>query len=145
MKPKLITKLGRERMQRMIAYLRELPPERFCFGSVIKAGRGCGTIGCVIGHTPIMFPELVQYEDNAGDGLRSKGGAPFFEEIGEEVFQVSYVTSEALFTPRCQYSLGRLGLALGKMDSNASPTEVADMLESFLSQVDDIEEPARPA
>jgi len=140
MKPKLITKLGRERMQRMIAYLRELPPERFDYNTIAKDE--CGSVGCVIGHTPHIFPEFAKYK-RCDEGIRVEvDGLTSYVKAGAIIFGLNEYVSEDLFTAGAHF-IRRLKLPV--CDPNATPTEVADMLESFLSQVDDIEEPARPA
>ena len=43
---------SKEKFERIISYLEDLPEERFDFSKV-----GCGTVGCVLGHLPSVFQD----------------------------------------------------------------------------------------
>lgn len=51
------------RLAHAIEFLQEMKPEGFDFNTIRRdtvGGRKCGTVGCVIGWTPEMFPNLVR-------------------------------------------------------------------------------------
>lgn len=143
MKPKLITKLGRERLVKMIAYLRVLPEEFFDF-SIVASGRGCGTVGCVIGHTPNVFPELCSIWKGAEStfSVCFKGDPMHYAAVGEELFGMDFDVADELFSPDAQEIDD---VHLNRVWDDSTPADVADMLQSFLDQVDNIEESEVPA
>lgn len=148
MKPQLITALGRQRMEQMIAYLRMLNPKAFYFGQV-----KCGSTACAIGHTPNIWPDLCKYDTSVYSGSPFSVNGQSYTKVAEDLFGIDGEIANLLFTPledligdpndddsdleQFQNLIPVDGLHLNGCTREASPTEVADQLQSFLDQVDD--------
>lgn len=64
--------IHRERLEKLVNFLEELPEEQFYFGLVIQKwneARTCGTVGCALGWTPKLFPDLVGWDQSTYSGL----------------------------------------------------------------------------
>lgn len=130
----------------MCNYLDHLPMTNFNFGSVqmpdpymrkVNNKSSCGTVGCVIGHTPNLFPQLcrVTYNDGANDCINYK----HYAHVAMDLFGIAtFAVAEALFTPEEQ---GFINLKLPTCTAYATPQEVSAILRDFLSKVDDIDAP----
>jgi hypothetical protein len=133
-------KLYINRMRRLIKFLRNLPAENFNFAYVsaggIKKGvklgnRECGAVGCAIGWTPRVFPNIVEYaprSENKFIFVNGVGGPENYRRVAEKLFGIDFSTAHALFTPNCQSLLE----GLTDLSIHATSNEVADMLEEFL-------------
>jgi hypothetical protein len=151
-KPQLITRLGRSRMLQMIDYLYKLPPAEFDF-SIVAESSSCGTVGCIIGHTPNVFPEICEWTEDPSvmtdDG--TIGYCVNGEDFGETAIRVFELqqshdgklmeddVASMLFSPGKQTKGLGSGIRLNFCGMKSQPHECAEMLESFLAQVDDID------
>ena len=127
-------KLNKPRLTKLIDFLKQLPEEKFDFNRVIHK---CGTVACAIGWTPSVFPDLVTTIRIHGDiRLQLKSGDPedwqLYPEVAEELFNINEYVAADLFSPQWQH---RLHPDLTELDFEATPKEVAQMLEKFIDLV----------
>lgn len=122
--------MNTERLLKLASFLRKLPPERFDFGKVVQHETPrCGTIGCAIGWTPAVFPDLVEWSKVHADGLKlnQDPSLHYYEEIAGDLFGMDYCDAMDLFTPMNQRQLG-----LKNLDWDATPYQVADLIEQYV-------------
>lgn len=129
---KSMTKIHKTRLRKLIAFLRNLPRNKFSFG-VVREETKCGTVGCAIGWTPEVFPELVSPPRNSESCLLFRGEARCFKGVASELFGMDFYMAEDLFSTGAQL-LVHSGLPL--CHCQATPKQVASMLEKFLALVD---------
>jgi hypothetical protein len=116
------------RLREVIAFLDELPTEKFNFAEI-----RCKSVGCAIGWCPTIFPKHVTLRSfrsfkmqYAGlRGVRRSG----FEEVAMWVTGLAYEKAPLLFQPGDQKSVNR---RLATCGPGATPSEVARMLEKFI-------------
>jgi hypothetical protein len=126
--PKMTPK-GKERLRELIAGLRELPDEAFNF-RVLRENSSCGTVACAIGWTPEIFPDLVKVDVSMGHPRVvhiATGETSYW--IAHELFGISEDQASWLFYPCRQHHLSPL---LPICDDDATPDEVAAMLEKYI-------------
>lgn len=125
---------GKANLHKLIAFLRELPPESFYFGNIVdkKDEKGCGTVCCAVGWMPMVFPDKVKwtqkYEIETVALTEQRSG--YWEDVPAAIFGITDDLAVDLFTPSCQH---RAHERLDDCDDMASPAEVADMLESYIA------------
>jgi hypothetical protein len=117
------------RLRKVIAFLDELPPEKFNFAEI-----RCKSVGCALGWCPAIFPKKVtlrrfrsfkmQYPGLRG--VRRSG----FEEVAEWVTGLEYDKAALLFQPGDQKAVNR---RLPNCGINATAKDVARMLEKFIT------------
>lgn len=122
-----------DKLRKLAAHLRTVPPENFDFGTV-----WCGTVGCAMGHAVSVFPEeLALGEADPYDGFRDtewmNGSAEGYIHCAKRVFNIEWNDASDLFTPRFAQ---RIHEDLPRLDRYSHPTEVADMLEQFCQLVE---------
>lgn len=98
--------IQKDRMRKLIGFLRELPKEQFDFRHVVSEFEGdCCTVGCAIGWTPKVFPELVKWDhlDLAMDvRLIGSTDESDYAEVASALFGLPAVMSSDLFCPMLQ-------------------------------------------
>lgn len=127
---KQMTKTHIMRLEKLAAFLDKLPRKKFDFSDVVTAfdpEKYCGTVGCAIGWTPAVFPDLVEWGRNcygANVFLRAthRGG---YNHVAENLFGVTYDESEKLFSPYCE----ACPLGVG-----ATPKQVAREIRKFIKE-----------
>lgn len=126
---------GKANLRKLIAFLRELPLEKFFFGSVVEQGdlHGCGTVCCAVGWMPKVFPDRVKWVKTFGlwnvqlvDSMMEGG---WWEGVASEVFGISEDMAADLFAPYRQHKAHK---SLSCLGDDAKPGEVADMLEAYI-------------
>lgn len=123
--------IHKERLQKLITFLETLNPARFDFGVVMNE---CGTIGCAMGWTPQVFPEIVEWTEDRNLHLKSSPAKwDWFEEVAQELFGMHKGTAELLFTPQNQ---SRVHADLAYCGYSSNPKQIADMLRQFLGMVE---------
>lgn len=128
---KSMTKIHKTRLRKLIAFLRKLPRKKFDFGDVRYEDK-CGTVACAIGWTPEVFPRLVTTGDS-GCSLELDGKRRHFADIAEGIFGIPWRYADYIFQPNTQ---DMVNIKLKPCDSDATPKQVAKMLEKFLALVD---------
>lgn len=148
-----------EKLLKMADFMETLPPARFDFqavahcdmstpcamGAAVKRAAAnptdCGTIGCVVGHTPQVFPELVEYVlSDVSNGLKwlevrmKDGTCPYPESrryvaIAAVLFDITPRDAFRLFTP------GTGAPQDGEQLVDATPKEVAARIRSYVAWV----------
>lgn len=119
------------RLKKLADFLENLPPEKFYFGSVIRAHEnGCGTVACAMGWTPQVFPELVQWRevgtslDLCCPGIRFQD----YTTIASKLFDISGSDATDLFTPN---SIRPWNPEEG-LPNSAAPKAVAKSIRDFI-------------
>lgn len=64
-------------LDKLIAHLEAQPPERINMGHVVVEEHPCGTCGCIIGHSDVLWPEIADNDFDETDGLAGKLGLNF--------------------------------------------------------------------
>lgn len=131
------------RLNKLADYLDTLNIEQFNFDFVAKKVDKtdtitCGTVGCAIGFTPVVFPDLVEWKKRDYHEIDEKVQAVTvvfigdandydYKEIGVKLFDISGDESERLFTPNqhCSWNKRILG-------TNVEPQEVAQSIRNFI-------------
>lgn len=134
MKPTILPRLprtGERRLLKLIAALEAPMPKgfKFDFGEVYEPHK-CGTVGCAIGMTPILFPGVITL---ANDGF---GHAPAVRNHLQFASCFSVITKK-LFGANLHYlfalgSQSQVHHSLPNLKSNAKPKQVAKMLRQYL-------------
>lgn len=103
-----------DRLEKLAAFLDTLPRKKFRFDRVWRF-QECGTVGCAIGWTPVVFPHLVRrsaqtsqlfYRGKAGRSLQSYDGVAAWlfgmsKDDAVRLFTPSYTKSSADAAPGC--------------------------------------------
>lgn len=123
--------IHKRRLRKLIAFLRQLPRKRFDFTEV-RIAENCGTIGCAIGWTPEVLPDLVQLDAGGEPRLLKPSKSRFsgFMGISEEITGLPPDIASDLFTPDCQSGVDS---RLSDLPGSATPKQVAAMLEKFIA------------
>lgn len=121
-----------DKLRKLAAHLRTVPPENFDFGTV-----WCGTVGCAMGHAVSVFPEEVEFSDpdtcNYQD-LRAIDRSSFgYAACAAALFNLDMEDAAYLFTPR---NADCVHPDLPYLSPLASNGLVADMLEQFCQLVE---------
>lgn len=122
--------MNTQRLLKLASFLRKLPPERFDFGVVVKHETSCGTVGCAMGWTPAVFPDLVEWtkDEEAWPLTLTKTGKPTdYDTLASEIFEIGEDDAFSLFTP---FNQGCIGLT--RLPSDATPSQVADLIEEYI-------------
>lgn len=126
--------MNTERLLKLASFLRKLPPERFDFGKIVQHETPrCGTIGCAIGWTPAVFPDLVEWTKDWSEVSWTypltliSGCDADYDEVAQELFEMGEDDALNLFTPRKQSRIG-----LDNLDHDATPSQVADLIEEYI-------------
>lgn len=116
------------RFRQLIAHLRTMPPESFEFHEVYREShRGCGSVGCAVGQSVVLWPELVSVKsEDCGTRLVVNGVNLHYWRAGAQLFGIDPDDSYRLFTPQEQPD------EIPKCYDEASAIEVAEMLASYL-------------
>lgn len=126
--------IERERMEKLIAFLDVLEPEKFNFDYTVRdwTPSHCGAVCCAMGWTPKIFPNEVAWTQSGvamntprTDHHRGIG----YDEVASELFGLSYLMAEDLFSPLGQ---SEIHADLAHMGFDATPQDVAAMLRKFL-------------
>lgn len=144
MKTKLKTELppmsrtGKRRLRKLIAFLRQLPRRKFDFAEIVTKGKHnghtCGTVCCALGWMPAVFPKVIKWkfeEDfwGGGDFVISKGRSKDYRKIAKNHFGISYHHAQGLFHPGEQMEVHS---ALPICGEKATAKQVAAMLEQYI-------------
>ncbi len=128
----------RRRLRKLAAYLRTVPEVNFDIHTVTRGvastpdgwlsamqRHACGTAGCAVGYSPVVFPRLLQYDDigcvRRADGKR----VPSVAHLGKVIFGVGKVTANWLFFADMYVRPDASCVAMG----GVRPAWVADRLE----------------
>lgn len=91
----------------------------------------CGTVGCVCGWLPLMFPEVTQNLQE--DCLVYDGHTWAYADLGAHLLDLPHYVADDLFTPNCQ---NHLHPALDDCDSASTVKQVSEMLLHFCDLAD---------
>lgn len=141
-------------LQKTAEWIRGLPPERFNFREVVRHGNPekqqdgqyCGTVACVIGWTPAIFPDTVEWNGkdcrdiDGPKALTIKGEPCDYLEVGAFLYGLTRGCAGDLFMPQREPGdeeerFHPVHKDLPLLGDNASPREVADLLDTFLDLV----------
>lgn len=125
--------IERQRFLTLIAFLDELPPEKFDFDVTVKEFDydHCASIGCAIGWTPKIFPDLVFWSEQTVAMKDGKGRG--FEKVAASLFGMGGCLADDFFSPEGQASIHD---DLPECGTDATPKAVAAMMRTFLALVD---------
>ena len=89
--------VNESKLLKMLAFLAELPEEKWFFGDVIDQEEdGCGTVCCAIGWSPLIFPEEAKWTiGKFGGNVNDEG----YDETGSHIYGMSELVAEHLFSP----------------------------------------------
>lgn len=140
-----LTRRNADRLLKLAAFLRTLPPKLFDFNDICqlgtkkpldayRAGGGCGTTACAIGWTPKVFPRSFEWliEPQMGPGahinvtLKGDHWVDNFD-AAEKFFGITYADARYLFMPRCFDGDGTK-----RLSESASAKTVARRIEAFV-------------
>jgi len=121
-----------DKLRKLAAHLRTVPPENFDFGTV-----WCGTVGCAMGHAVSVFPEeLKLYQIGSSSSFEVEmrdESACGYEDAAEVLFNLEWQDANDLFTPG---KANHIHPNLPELPNYASATQVADLLEQFCQLVE---------
>ncbi len=123
------TPIQRERLVTLIAHLRKMPTKRFDFQRVYLKTSLCGAVGCAVGQALYLWPDLITINPEPKWGaevLQYCGVNMMYWRIAHQLFGIEPSDGEDIFTPDSQPS------ELPQCQDDASPVEVADMLQAYL-------------
>lgn len=122
--------VGKRRLRKLIAFLRQLPRRKFDFSDVVKEtnGKGCGSVACALGWTPVAFPKHFKWIDNGGyASRRGSEGIHLFRDAAD-YFQIPRF-HDNLFVPAGAWAVSN---HLPNLNGDATPKQVARMLEQYI-------------
>lgn len=122
------TKIQEKRLLKLCDFLEKLPPKKFNFATTLSEEE-CGTVGCAIGWTPMVFPRSIKVGDKMPSGeftfKYANGDTVHWTNIPDEFFRVPY----ELFSPFNQrFQKDEAGLCCGP---SSTPKQVAKMLRRY--------------
>jgi hypothetical protein len=130
-----MTKIHKRRMRKLIAFLRELPRDKFDYSNTVTQFKNnCGTVCCAIGWTPHLFPRIAVWRKfklwdgspKMGLGIRNKNnGTDSYPELSEFLFGIPDPVTEYLFNPFCSEN---------SLSCGSTPKQVALHLEKWLNK-----------
>lgn len=113
-----MTTIGKRRMGRMITFLEKLPTKRFDLCQV-RVEKKCGTVACVVGWAPTVFPTLFKKQ---GWDLEEQD----YADIGAQIFQIPESDADDLFTPNRE-------IADMFLSNKATPKQVARRMRKYMA------------
>jgi len=154
MTPTKVNATARSRLYVLADFLDRLTLAQFDFDHIIFDANcplkypGCGTIGCAIGWTPHVFPDLVKYGWSGDGNIRIQKNAskmsrvtvmsrdtrigerrPSYTEIASDIFDIPRYHARVLFAPRRDDpDIPPLVSSLG---GNATPQQVASRIRDY--------------
>lgn len=126
-----MTKLHKQRLAKLAAFLRELPSKKFDFQWVVREfdpKTNCGTVCCAVGWTPKVFPKLVKWADSS---IKTREGRYGFIATTELLFGLTGEEAERLFVGKSRFS------RYAVLPPNSTPKQVAKGIEQFLDEIQD--------
>lgn len=116
--------MNADNLEKLAAFLDELPERKFYFGYLISVwnNKGCGTVCCAIGWTPAVFPELVEWKECTVSWRGCEKAD--LADISEELFGIDDCEYRFLFEPssfKCPLNM------------DATAKEVAAHIRSFIA------------
>ncbi len=148
-----LTTVGAKRLLKLAAFLRELPRQKFDFGTFFEQGdkaplealaagaHRCGTVGCAIGWMPAIWPKLVRWSTETrydNDDLSYQvAGVPELRDgsangfyLAQVFFGIGYIAAHVLFDPEWSYGYS----TKNPLSSNATPKQVAKHIERYVKR-----------
>lgn len=120
-----------DRLRKLADFLDTLSPSQFDFNHVRGTYRetdDCGTVGCAIGWTPVVFPRLMKFTEGKQGVVHRSTGSDDYDIVGQELFGISLDDAFALFGP-----MRSLPWLNNKMVGNdATPKQVAKSIRAFI-------------
>lgn len=96
------------RLLQLADFLLALPAEKFNFNIV---SNGCGSVGCAMGWTPVVFPHLDiitnNYEYNRRDISMPTHNTIYvqgYRNVAQNIFNITHQDVYGLFVPDCDRS-----------------------------------------
>lgn len=132
---------GKKRMLKLAAFLRELPRKQFKFSEIVKKGPKCGTVGCAMGWTPVLFPHLVkaELEEDLEDGTKrfdvKTKNSYGYTNVAREIFDIQDEGDLVFDDEGGAYELFTPGHTVCGiyLDYRATPKQVARRLEKYVA------------
>jgi len=121
------------RLLRLAAYLDKIPPRKFDFSSVWRPTE-CGSVGCAIGYTPKVFPNLIKrkrcdtYQNRIYYHICIDNEVIDFVTAGMKLFNLSSSESECLFSSFQTVMPWNTKI----VTEDATPKEVAESIRNFV-------------
>lgn len=129
--PEKLSEISKTRLLKMADFLDTLTEDQFRF-TIVRGECKCGTVGCISGWMPSVFPQFVQWHEEDRSFTVNGSHAPYgegeFDLAFMDVFGVSEEDAEALTRPYRQDDIG-----LPPLGSDAKPHQAASMLRAYVS------------
>jgi len=120
-----------KRMEKLADFLDKLPRRQFYFGDIIDTWdwkKGCGSVCCAIGWTPMVFPKFIKWTESKGNVETEKNYG--YVRVAAETFGITPSHAKDLFTPGTQVNLN-----LNYLNGDSTPKQVAKMLRKYMKKV----------
>ncbi len=92
-----------ENLEKAAAFVEKLNPKHFDLSDVVAQwdkGHTCGTVCCVVGYAPKIFPDRCKYAPYDSDSaLLLDGQAVYWDDIAKEIFGLADDEITELLTP----------------------------------------------
>jgi len=124
------------KMTKLIDFLITMPRKDFNFEVVVSKqnNKGCGTVCCAIGWTPIIFPKeakwsaVARFKDHANSAVNGK----YYALVASDIFGMSDHLADHLFAPDSQEAVHR---SLPNAGDKVTPKKFAKVLKKFMELV----------
>lgn len=129
--------MNTSRLLKLADYLDVLPEKQFDFSRVSDStgedeskDYSCGSVGCAVGHTPYIWPELVKFNGLNLSLLNNSYEETFvnYLNVAMFLFDLDLDDSMFLFSPPGKKE------GDGRLSSNATPKQVSDRIRQFIEQ-----------
>lgn len=133
-----MNKINKTKLLKLIDFLKNLPEEKFYFGSVVDSfdkENNCGTVCCAIGWLPAIFPDEIEWYQEvrfAGENFLAHKETNHFVNYAKAatlVFNIPEEIAEGLFSPSSQTCVHK---DLPDLDEKSYSVDVAEMLQDFI-------------
>jgi hypothetical protein len=127
--------MNTEKILQLAQYLEEEVDPMLFNMDVVAVRKSCGTVGCMIGHTPGCFPAEVRYTPSHHPDLITVQHIPTgrtgYRDVAMALFGLSEDTAFNLFNPGSQ---NEVFPDLPHLDEHSTPQEAAALLRRFVSE-----------
>lgn len=126
--------MNKNKLIQITEYLDNLPEEKFDYSVIISE---CGTIGCVIGHLPYIFPEEYKYDDGYYPSHK-KYDIDCHLDLGLTEEEFWFITEP--FNKKRERYLSENSLENLQVNGASDAKEVSKMIKHFIENYAEIKE-----
>lgn len=130
--------MNKDRLLKLVDFLNNLDEDKFDFEEIVgdyNNELNCGTLCCAIGWLPRVFPNLVEWSNDASDRLRcvEEEIEEGFQDVAENVFDLCPHEVSYLFVPNTNQAQRASEIPGFKLlGGEATPKEVARNIVVFI-------------